>query len=283
VRAIRRALLVLGVALCVAAPARAAVVGDCVADPAWPVARPDLAASVVALVNDHRVALGLAPLATSPTLTAAATWKARHLAAYGYFAHDDPSPPVARTAAERVAACGYPSPYVGENIAAGQPTPADVMASWLGSPGHRENLERPGFRAIGVGVAATGTTLSWVQDFGDVADAGSVAPVAAPAAPVAAAAPAPALAPAAAPTPAPRLRARCRAGQRIVRCRVRLSRPARVRAALRRRGRTYATARAPAARAVSLRLRAHRRLRAGRYTVTIAAVGRTQRHVVRVR
>jgi hypothetical protein len=56
-----------------------------------------------------------------------------------------------------------------------------------------------------------------------------------------------------------------------------------VRAALRRRGRTYATARAPAARAVSLRLRAHRRLRAGRYTVTIAAVGRTQRHVVRVR
>lgn len=259
----------------------------------WPAARADLAAAVVVLVNQHRAALGLAPLATSPTLTASATWKARHLARYGYFTHEDPAPPVARTVPERIAACGYLSPYVGENIAEGQPTPAAVMTAWLGSPGHRENIERASFGAIGVGVAAEGTTLVWVQDFGDVADAGSALQAPPPAAPP----PAPSgPAPVAAPLPAPyrpaagpglRVRARCRAaGRRVVRCRVRVSRAARVRAALRRRGRTYATVgprRLGGGRAATVRLRSRRRLAPGRYAIALRVAGRSHRRFVRVR
>ena len=57
--------------------------------------RADLAGSIVQLVNQHRASLGLAPLVGYGPLAAAAGWKARHMAAYGYMAHDDPAPPVA--------------------------------------------------------------------------------------------------------------------------------------------------------------------------------------------
>jgi uncharacterized protein YkwD len=155
------------VVLALAAPATATALGDCAPADAWPAAQPAMAAAVVTLVNVHRAALGLAPLQVSPTLTAAATWKARHMAALGYFDHDDPAPPVARTVAQRLSACGYPGRTWGENIAMGFTTPDAVLAGWLASPGHRANLEDPAFRAIGVGVAG----LYWAQDFGGTADA----------------------------------------------------------------------------------------------------------------
>ncbi|HSD75904.1 MAG TPA: CAP domain-containing protein, partial [Solirubrobacteraceae bacterium] len=121
----------------------------------------------------------------SPTLSAAAAWKARHMAYYGYFGHDDPAPPVAQTVGERIAACGYAGSDIGENIAYGERSAAEVMQGWLASPGHRANIERADYRAIGVGVAAGAAGASyWVQDFGTVADAGAVVPPAgAPAAP----------------------------------------------------------------------------------------------------
>ena len=109
----------------------------------WPADRTDLAAQVVALVNAHRAQLGLQALVVSPALDAAATWKARNMAAYGYLDHDDPGPPAARTAAERVAACGYPDAEWAEDIATGYATAQAVVDGWLGSPEHRANIERP--------------------------------------------------------------------------------------------------------------------------------------------
>jgi uncharacterized protein YkwD len=154
-----------------------AAVGDCTAGSNWGTVRSDLAAQVVSLVNQHRAGLGLGALAESPTLTAAAVWKARHMAFYGYLSHNDPAPPVARSVADRLAACGYTSAGWGENIAYGQPSAASVMQAWLGSPGHRANIERSSFRAIGVGVAtAASGTPYWAQAFGAVADAGAPPP-----------------------------------------------------------------------------------------------------------
>jgi uncharacterized protein YkwD len=149
----------------------------CTPDATWGRARQDLAPAVLRLVNAHRAQLGLGELTTSPTLTAAALWKARHMARYNYFSHDDPAPPVARTAVDRIHACGYGSPYVGENIADGFPTAAVVMQAWLASPGHRANIERSEFKAIGIGVASNTSSgrLYWVQDFGATVDAGAAA------------------------------------------------------------------------------------------------------------
>jgi uncharacterized protein YkwD len=145
---------------------------------AWPAADASLAAEVVAQVNEYRAGLGLATLTVDATLSDAATWKARHMAQYGYFAHDDPAPPIARSAYQRALDCGYSAQGAwGENIAAGQPTASAAMAAWINSPPHRENLEFPSFRAIGVGVAADPSgQLYWVQDFGSVVVAAGTTP-----------------------------------------------------------------------------------------------------------
>ena len=151
----------------------AAVAGDCTPGPNFRPANAALADGVIRLVNQHRATLGLRALKVSPALTASAVWKARHMATYGYMAHDDPAPPVARSAAERLTACGYAGGW-GENIAVGFATPAAVLAAWLQSPGHRANIENPSYVVTGSGasVSANGVTL-WAQDFGLANDSGS--------------------------------------------------------------------------------------------------------------
>jgi uncharacterized protein YkwD len=182
--------------------ARAAVVGDCTPASDWPAANASYAAQVLQLVNEHRAKLGRAPLAMSARLTAAAVWKARHMAAYRYMSHDDPAPPVARSWRDRVDTCGYPlSAGSGENVAFGFRTPSEVMAAWLNSPGHRANIENGGFRAIGIGAAGT----YWAQNFGTLADSGSppAAPPALPEPPPSPPVPPPPPAPPPAPPPPP--------------------------------------------------------------------------------
>ena len=56
----------------------------------------------------------------------------------------------------------------GENLAAGQRTPAEVVRGWMDSPGHRENLIRTEFGRLGIGVAMDKDgRLYWVQIFSD--------------------------------------------------------------------------------------------------------------------
>jgi uncharacterized protein YkwD len=149
---------------------------NCTAGADWGQARQSLTPALLDLVNAHRATLGLSQLQTSPTLTASALWKARHMARYGYFAHDDPAPPVARSVFQRIRDCGYNGAAVGENIAEGYRTAASVMQAWLLSPGHRANIEGASWKAIGLGVAqAANGTLFWVQDFGSTVDSGAVA------------------------------------------------------------------------------------------------------------
>lgn len=263
----------LSAAAVAATPAAALGAGDCVPAASWPADRADLAAQVVTLVNAHRTQLGLVPLVVSPTLTATAEWKARNMAAYGYLDHDDP-PPDARTADERVAACGYQSAAWGENIASGYGTAQAVVDAWLSSPEHRANIERPEFRATGVGAA--GAPTYWAQSFGVAVDAGSVVPVAValPAAPAAAAAPSGASAPAVSShhASARRLRVSCAQRGHGVACRVLGQRGTMVRIALMRSGQTFARASMRAdSDAVRVRLHAMRRLRAGRYALVVRA------------
>ena len=159
------------VALVAAAPSAALAVGDCSPATEWPGSDVGSAARVVELVNEHRSQLGLALLQVSGSLASSADWKARHMARYGYMQHSDPAPPVARSVGQRLEACGYTSGAWGENIAYGYPTPEAVVAGWLASPGHRANIENPGFTAIGVGAAAaSGGTMYWAQNFGTLAD-----------------------------------------------------------------------------------------------------------------
>jgi uncharacterized protein YkwD len=115
---------------------------------------------VVISTNTHRASAGCPPVQADPRLTAAAQAHSDDMANRNYFSHTTPE---GITFGARIKAAGYPSPG-GENIAKGQATARDVMAAWMDSDGHRENILRCTFTTIGVGYNARART--WTQDFG---------------------------------------------------------------------------------------------------------------------
>jgi hypothetical protein len=135
---------------------------------------------VLALTNAHRESLGLTALVPAGTLTTAAEWKAAHMARYRYMSHEDPAPPVGRDWIDRVRDCGYEH-SAGENIAYGYKTPEIVFEAWLNSPGHRDNIEDPSYRVIGVGAAVNSDGRAyWAQVFGTRVVAGDTTQLPAP-------------------------------------------------------------------------------------------------------
>jgi uncharacterized protein YkwD len=172
--------LLTAVAALAAAPAQA--VTNCTPSSSWGSNRADLASQVVSLINQHRAGMGLSQLGISSTLAASSEWKSLHMAANGYFDHNDPAPPVSRTASQRVKDCGYGGGSWGENIAWGYASAQAVVNGWLGSSGHKANIENPAFTSTGVGVAAnTGGQLYWTQNFGTDVPAATPPPPATPA------------------------------------------------------------------------------------------------------
>jgi uncharacterized protein YkwD len=106
------------------------------------------------------------PLALNGALTNAALAHSQEMATFGEFEHrgHDGSTP-----AQRVTRAGYGAyRLVGENIAAGPTTAAEVTAGWLASPPHCQNIMDPGFSEIGIGFAvntASSELIYWSQDF----------------------------------------------------------------------------------------------------------------------
>ena len=130
----------------------------------------DLAAvrqQILEAVNAARREHRLRPLTLDPRLNAAAQKHAEDLRDRLFYGHQAPEGTMPR---ERVQAAGYPVQAVGENIAEGQFTVAEVMDGWLKSPGHRRNILEPRFTHLGVGLAIGGFQdryrLVWVQNFG---------------------------------------------------------------------------------------------------------------------
>jgi uncharacterized YkwD family protein/spore coat assembly protein SafA len=118
---------------------------------------------VIRLVNVQRVNNGLQPLTANWELCRVARYKSADMANKGYFSHTSPT---------------YGSPFkmmenfglrfsaAGENIAYGQTTPAQVMNSWMNSPGHRSNILNGTYTQIGVGLAKNKNGVCyWTQMF----------------------------------------------------------------------------------------------------------------------
>lgn len=55
--------------------------------------------------------------------------------------------------------------YAGENLAQGQRSANEAVIGWMNSPGHKENLLRPEYTSLGVGVHYLNGTLTWSQMF----------------------------------------------------------------------------------------------------------------------
>jgi uncharacterized protein YkwD len=104
------------------------------------------------------------PLVWNDQLENAALAHAKDMATKKYFSHTSKN---GRSVADRVTAAGYffkgyKTFTVGENIASGQLSIAEVMDGWLKSEGHCRNLMNPAFKEVGIAEFNN----YWVQDFG---------------------------------------------------------------------------------------------------------------------
>ena len=103
---------------------------------------------MLALVNQERANAGLAALALDPALTEVARRHSADMLARGYFAHTSPD---GRDPAGRLAAAGITYRIAGENLALA-PTLQLAHTGLMNSPEHRENILRPDFGRVGIGI-----------------------------------------------------------------------------------------------------------------------------------
>ena len=120
------------------------------------------AEEVLRLVNEQRAKNGLAALTLSDKLCELAELKAEDMVANGYFDHTSPT---YGTPFDMLKQFGVPYRSAGENIAAGQSTPEEVMNDWMNSAGHRANILNAGYTELGVGIAVGQRGIYWVQLF----------------------------------------------------------------------------------------------------------------------
>ncbi|MHB2015616.1 MAG: CAP domain-containing protein [Candidatus Xenobia bacterium] len=144
--------------------------------PAWSQTQSaNLEMQILQWTNATRMMNGLPPLVPDPRLANAARGHCQEMISLDYFDHQSPTPGLRRLA-DRVLAAGAGNyVLVGENIAQiedypdslhGENAAERIVRGWMESPDHRENLMRPQFRTIGVGVAMDGDRVVADQVFG---------------------------------------------------------------------------------------------------------------------
>jgi uncharacterized protein YkwD len=138
--------------------------------PRPPTSAPRLDAGVQAIldsVNAERTARGIAPLTYHAQLTQAALahaadqFSANCLTSLSHTGTDGSSP------GDRIARTGLRVRNWGENLACNQQSPAQVMAAWMNSAGHRASILNSSFTHIGISITRDSRGhLYWSQVFG---------------------------------------------------------------------------------------------------------------------
>ena len=99
-------------------------------------------------VNRNRAENGLSTLQIHPKLTQAASKHSQDMAHHDKLSHQSSD---GSSLMDRVKRENYKYRVIAENVAAGQPTPKEVVLAWMNSPGHRKNILNPGVTHIGSG------------------------------------------------------------------------------------------------------------------------------------
>lgn len=102
-------------------------------------------AALVMLLNAARADVHVPALAEDPILSGRAQQRAETLCARHQFSHDG----------YEAVFRGAPYGWTGENLAMGHQEPRAVHGQLMNSPGHRANILKPQFRAVGIGHACT--------------------------------------------------------------------------------------------------------------------------------
>jgi len=104
---------------------------------------------VLISTNEERAKIGLAPLQINEKLNQAAVAKAQHMFSEQYWAHSSPSGVQPWSFIKNA---GYVYKYAGENLARDFDTTGEMVAAWMNSPTHKENIVNPNFTQIGLAV-----------------------------------------------------------------------------------------------------------------------------------
>ena len=127
--------------------------------------------TMLCLLNYARAHEGLKPLERSRLLSRTSMAKGPEIVRCDSFAHE----PCGLPANHAALAAGYRGSF-GENIYAAERrwvSPRVAVDQWLNSPGHRENLFRPQWRTVGIGLLRDADFerfedgVVWVNQFGD--------------------------------------------------------------------------------------------------------------------
>lgn len=118
---------------------------------------------VIKLVNAERSKRGLQTLSANWELCRVARYKSQDMINKNYFSHTSPT---YGSPFNMMETFGIKFSAAGENIAMGQRNAAEVMNSWMNSPGHRSNILSPTYTEIGVGLAKSSSgRYYWTQMF----------------------------------------------------------------------------------------------------------------------
>jgi uncharacterized protein YkwD len=143
--------------------------------PPSPGEAPQVSKQVLQLVNQARAKprrcgtkqfKAVTPVALNEQLRVAAIAHAKDMANRGVVTHmgaDGSSP------GDRVTRAGYTWKSVGENVAGGQLSAAEVVAGWLASPGHCVNIMDADFTQMAVAYVVNSNQeigIYWAQEFG---------------------------------------------------------------------------------------------------------------------
>lgn len=128
-----------------------------------------MADQVLQLVNLERAQVELPPVVMNHALARVADDYACRMIVEDFFGHTDPL--TGRGPGDRAVAGKYQFYAIGENLAAGQQTPAEVMEVWMDSPPHRAIILDAMWAEVGIAVRTGGEyAIYWVQEFGSPTD-----------------------------------------------------------------------------------------------------------------
>lgn len=125
-------------------------------------------AKLIELTNAERKKLKLPALKPDPVLMKLARTHAATMGRLDQIGHELEG----KTFSQRMEQAKYQASRAGENVAQGQRTPAEAVAGWMQSPGHKGNILHPDYTKIGVGLAtAKSGKMYWTQVFAKPFDA----------------------------------------------------------------------------------------------------------------
>jgi uncharacterized protein YkwD len=126
---------------------------------------------LLSLINNYRQSKGIAPLAASQALGAAAEHHAWDMELTGTYSHTMSD---GTTWSQNISNHGYTYTGRGENIAWGYTSAQATFDAWKSSSGHNAAMLNSGYRAIGLGTvintAGGHTGYNWVNTFGSTVD-----------------------------------------------------------------------------------------------------------------